>query len=340
MGAARRGENRGMKHSLFQEPFSFEFFRAIRVLEKWYPDREPVGADASPTREVARFSARATLTFPASQIHELKESEDDSSPPLMTVNFMGLTGPSGVLPDVYTEFLMQRIYLKDRTLRDFLDIFNHRAISLFYRAWEKYHFTVGFDRGQDDRFSQYLFDLIGMGTKGLRGRVAFEDLGLLHYAGLFNQHPHSASGLEGIVRHYFEVPAGVEQYVGRRVRLEPETCNRLGIRNTELGVNLILGESVWERQSQFRVEVGPLSLRRFRAFLPVGRDYLPLNQITRLYSGQECDFDILLKLKAGEVPECRILSEGEDGAYLGWSSWLKMREFTADTQDTVLACKI
>jgi type VI secretion system protein ImpH len=124
------------------------------------------------------------------------------------------------------------------------------------------------------------------------------------------------------------------------VRLDPETCNRLGIRNIELGLNLILGESVWERQSQFRVEVGPLSLSRFRSFLPVGGDYLPLNQIARLYSGQECDFDVLLRLKAGEVPECRLVSEGEEGAYLGWSSWLKMRDFTADTQDTVLTCKI
>jgi type VI secretion system protein ImpH len=329
-----------MKYSLFQEPYCFDFFRVIRVLEKLYPERELVGTDAPPAREVARFSARATLTFPASQIQELKESEDDSSPPLMTVNFMGLTGPLGVLPEVYTEFLIQRLYLKDRTLRDFFDLFNHRAISLFYRAWEKHHFTVGFDRGQDDRFSQYVFDLIGMGTNGLRGRLAFEDLGLLHYSGLFNQHPRSASGLEGIVRDYFEVPAGIEQYVGRRVRLDPEIYNRLGICNTELGVNLILGESVWDRQSQFRVEVGPLSLPRFRSFLPVGRDFLPLNQISRLYSGQECDFDVLLKLKAGEVPECRLLSEGDDGAYLGWSSWLKMRDFTADTQDTVLSCKI
>jgi type VI secretion system protein ImpH len=329
-----------MKYSLTEEPFCFEFFRAIRVLEKLYPDRELIGTNAPPSREVARFSTHATLTFPASQIQDLKITADDSAPPQMTVNFMGLTGPLGVLPQVYTEFVIQRLSVKDRTLRDFLDLFNHRAISLFYHAWEKYHFIVGFDRGQDDRFSQYLFDLIGLGTKGLRGRFAFEDLGLLHYAGLFNQHPHSASGLEGIVRDYFAVPASVEQYVGRRVRLDCEACNSLGIRNTELGVNLILGESVWDRQSQFRVEIGPLSLPRFRSFLPVGRDFVPLSQITRLYSGQECDFDVLLKLKAGEVPECRLLSEGEEGAYLGWSSWLKIREFTADTQDTVLAARI
>ncbi len=329
-----------MKYSLFQEPFCFEFFRAIRILEKLYPDRETVGIDAHPSREIARFAAHATLTFPASQIQDLKKYDDNSTPPLMMVNFMGLTGPSGVLPEVYTEFLIQRLYLKDRTIRDFLDLFNHRAISLFYRAWEKYHFTVAFDRGQDDRFSQYLFDLIGIGTKGLRGRHTFEDLGLLHYAGLFNQHPRSASGLEGIVRDYFEVPTSVDQYTGRRVRLDPEIHNSLGVRNTELGVNLILGESVYDRQSQFRVEIGPLSLPRFRSFLPVSRDFQPLCQIARLYSGTEYDFDVLLKLKAGEVPECRLLSEGEEGAYLGWPSWLKIRDFTADTQDTVLTSRI
>jgi len=329
-----------MKHSLFEEPCRFEFFRAVRVLERMYPNREPVGANAHPAREVARFCAHTTLSFPASEIQDLRRSDEDAAPPRMMVNFLGLTGPLGVLPRPYTEFLLERLSRKDYTLRDFFDLFNHRAISLFYRAWAKYRFTVGFERGAADEFSQCLRDLIGMGTQGLSGRLSFEDLALLRYAGLFNQHPRSASALEGMLRDFLGTPVGVVQYLGRRVRLGSENQNELGIRNTELGVNLILGERIWDRQSCFRVKIGPLCLKSFRGFLPVSGSFLPLIQATRLFSGMELDFDVQLRLRAGEVPDCRLRSEGEDGAYLGWSSWLKTRGFDQDTEDTVLSATV
>jgi len=327
-----------MKYSMPEEPFRFKFFRAIRILECIYPEREPIGASAHPSREVVRFGAHATLAFPASEIQSFTPATDENVPARMAVNFLGLTGPLGVLPLPYTEFLLQRISQKDNTLRDFFDLFNHRAISLFYRAWEKYRFNVNFERTRgEDQFSQYLSDLIGLGTKGLRGRLAFEDLALLRYSGLLNQRPHSAGGLEGIVRDFFDQPACVIQFVGTRVRLGIENHCKLGIQNTELGVNAILGERVVDRQSRFRIRLGPLTLKTFRAFLPVSHSYLPLVQIVRMYAGMEYDFDVQLSLKAPEVPACQLLSEGEQGALLGWSSWLKTREFNRDPEDTVIS---
>jgi type VI secretion system protein ImpH len=327
-----------MRHSLNKEPFRFAFFRAIRILECMYPQREPIGTSANPSREVVRFGAHATLAFPASEIQSFTPEADENTPARMVVNFLGLTGPLGVLPQPYTEFLLERLNQKDTTLRDFFDLFNHRAISLFYRAWEKYRFTVGFESSAgEDRFSQYVSDLIGQGTEGLRGRLAFEDLALLRYSGLLNQRPHSAIGLEGIARDYFEVPAGVIQFTGSRIRLGADNHSMLGNQNTELGVNAILGEKVWDRQSRFRIRLGPLSLEAFRAFLPVSDSYLPLVQIVRMYAGMERDFDVQLILKAPEVPACQLQSEGEKGAYLGWSSWLKTEAFRRDPEDTVLA---
>ena len=72
----------------------------------------------------------------------------------MTVNFMGLTGPLGILPYSYTEFMLERMRAKDSSLQDFLDIFNHRMISFFYRAWEKYRFPVTYCLGDEDRFTK------------------------------------------------------------------------------------------------------------------------------------------------------------------------------------------
>lgn len=327
-----------MRHSITEEPFRFDFFRAVRILESLYPGREPVGASANPSREVIRFGAHATLSFPASEIQSLVPEIDENNPARMVVNFLGLTGPLGVLPQPYTEFLIERLNQKDTTLRDFFDLFNHRAISLFYRAWEKYRFPVDYERSAgEDRFSQYLSGLVGLGTDGLSGRLAFEDLSLLRYSGLMNQRPHSATGLEGTLRDFFSVPVSITQFLGTRIRLGAENHTLLGIQNTELGANSILGEKVWDRQSRFRVRLGPLSIKLFKAFLPASDSFLPLVQIVRIYAGMEFDFDIQLILKAPEVPGCQLLSEGEQGSYLGWSSWLKTQEFRRDPEDTVLA---
>src|SRR5690349_25015732 len=40
------------------------------------------------------------------------------------------------------------------------DIFNHRIISLFYRAWEKNRFIVPHERGQTDPLMRHLMDLV------------------------------------------------------------------------------------------------------------------------------------------------------------------------------------
>jgi type VI secretion system protein ImpH len=325
-----------MKESIVENGCRFEFFQAVRVLERLFPEREPVGGSSHPAREVARFGAHLSLGFPASQIQQVQVGEQEDAQPQVTVNFMGLTGPSGVLPQHYTEFLLERAYLKDRTLRDFLDLFNHRMISLFYRAWEKYRFPVAYERG-NDAFTAYLSCMIGMGTPGLQRRLAFEDQSLLLYAGLFQQRPHSAVALESILRDFFELPVSARQFFGRWVRLGEENHTRLGVQNHRLGSNAILGSRVWDRQSKFRIRIGPMSCAAFESFLPGGSANEPLMQLSRLFAGYELDFDVQLIVAAAEVPACRLQSKG--GARLGLSSWLKVREFAHDADDPVLACR-
>jgi type VI secretion system protein ImpH len=329
-----------MKASIANEGYRFGFFQAIRVLERLYPRRKAVGRAFRPAEEVVRIGTRPSLEFPASEIQEVARGEGDDLQPRMTVNFMGLVGLLGVLPRCYTEFLLERANKKDLTLLDFLDIFNHRMISLFYRAWEKYRFHVRYERDGKDDFSQYLCSLIGIGTPGLRDRLLVKDVALVFYSGAFAQRPRSASILERILHDYFGSPASVEQCLGRWIRLELENTTRLGTQNHELGRNSICGDRVWDRQSKFRIRLGPLQLVEFRRFLPCGDAFQELVQFVRLFAGMECDFDIQLILKAGEVPACQLLSRAQEGASLGWASWLKTREFTQDAQETVIESSI
>src|SRR4030095_12277198 len=188
---------------LFQEPYRFEFFQAVRMLERIHPERRPVGRFGEPADEAVRFSTSASLTFAPSQIHQITDGEPEALPSQMTVACRGLAGGAGVLPHHYTELLIERTRYKDTALGEFLDLFNHRMISLFYRAWEKYRFPVAYERGQGDRFTEFLFDIVGMGTRGLRNRQSFPDEILLFYGGLFAQRPHSVSAIEAVLGDYF-----------------------------------------------------------------------------------------------------------------------------------------
>jgi type VI secretion system protein ImpH len=250
---------------------------------------------------------------------------------------MGLTGPLGVLPNVYTELLIERLRRKDRALHDFLDLFNHRFISFFYRAWEKYRFPVAYDRDRGDgQFTASLFALINMGTRGLRNRMSLPDEGLLYYGGLIAQRPHSASAIAAVIGDYFRVTASIEQFSGQWLKLDAGSMTNLGRANNVLGSSAVAGARVWDCQSKFRMRVGPLSYQQFIDFLPLGSAFKPVMDLIRLLAGPELDFDVQLVLKAEEVPGSIAATRDKRKSMLGWNSWLKTRPFRFDDEQVVL----
>jgi type VI secretion system protein ImpH len=326
---------------LFQEPYRFEFFQAVRLLERIYPEGHPVGRHGEAAGEAVRFRTRVSLSFAASQIHQISDSSrGDERTPQMTVAFMGLTGPAGVLPHHYTELLVERTRYRDTALWDFLDLFNHRMISFFYRAWEKYRFPVAYERAQGDRFTEFLFDIVGMGTRGLRNRLSFPDEALLYYGGLVAQRPHSASAMTAVLGDYFGVPARVAQFSGQWLDIEDAGLTRIGGENAELGVTAVAGERVWDSQSKFQLQFGPLEFNEFMGFLPTGSAFTPAADMVRLLAGLEFDFDIRLTLKADEVPDCVLTSVEERSSMLGWTSWLKTGPFLEDDSQVVLPVNV
>jgi type VI secretion system protein ImpH len=277
------------------------------------------------------------MGFPASQIQDIVWK--DGGAPEVLVNFMGLTGPLGVLPLYYTEYVVNRGRAKDTALRDFLDLFNHRIISLFYQAWEKYRFVVAYERGERDRFSQYLLDLIGLGTKGLQDRQAAPDDSLLYYSGLLAPHARSAASLEHLVADYFGVPVEVEQFAGGWYPMDEGTQCRFDAADThseQLGFGAVAGDEVWDPQSGARIKIGPVPLRQYLDFLPNGPAYGILKSITRFYGGGEVDFEVQLILLRDETPGCELGAEGDAAPQLGWCSWVRTVTIDRHPGDTIL----
>ncbi|HTT60514.1 MAG TPA: type VI secretion system baseplate subunit TssG [Bryobacteraceae bacterium] len=343
MGATSRPQDLDVSRSFLGEelrehPGWFQFFQAVRLLHRMLPDREPVGRFANPAREVLRFSANNLLAFPPVEIQTLEWS--GAGPARMKVNFMGLTGPMGVLPYSYTELIRSRDRLRDRSIADFFDIFNHRMISLFYQAWEKYRFFVTYERDEQDRLSQYLMSFVGLGTQGLENRQALADDSLLFYCGLLSLQPRSAAALQQVLADYFDVPVEIEQFVGAWRALDPANqCSMEGgvSYSDQLGIGAIAGDEIWERQSRVRIRLGPLSARQYLSFLPAGDAWEPLRAITTFFSNGELEFEVELVLKREDVPRCELRGEGETAPLLGWFSWIKSGPaFARDPGDTVL----
>jgi type VI secretion system protein ImpH len=336
-----------LAHLLFEEPYLFDFFQAVRLLERISGGRGPVGHDVAPSREAVRFVAHLGLTFPPSPISSIEPGADSSAPPRMTTPFMGLIGASGALPTVYTEAL---IALKSRRRNaaalDFFDLFHHRLISLFYRAWEKYNVPSLWDRGDPehpgiagfDAFSKHLFDLIGLGSSPLRDRQAVPDGALIYYAGFFAQQHRPAVVLELLLSDHFGQPARVISFYGQWLRLQEDQQSRMGGIDgafNRLGVDTVVGRKVWDDQSKFRVRIGPLGFEDFRDFLPGGRLADSLMDLIRFFVRGELDFDVQLVLKAEEVPWCQLSKDPRAATQLGRTSWLRTREFIRDADDSV-----
>ena len=315
-----------LERALREYPQQFEFFQAVRVLERLQRDRQPVGGFARPDREIVSFSVNTSLLFPPSQIHDLKWTENKR--PLMIVNFMGLTGGVGILPVSYTEFILERARAKDRTIPAFFDIFNHRMISLFYQAWEKYRFAVAYERDRQDRFSRHIMALIGIGTEGLQNRQAVPDRSLLFYSGLLSMQARSAQALEQLVGDFFGVPVQVEQFVGAwyPLKTRDQCCfDESGSISAQLGLGVIVGDAVWDQQCRVRIKIGPLPVERYLDFLPCGKAYDGLRAVTDFFGRGDVEFEVQLILKRDDVPHCLMGEEGPAAPRLGWFSWMKSK---------------
>ena len=325
-----------LRAMLEEEPYTVRFFQAVRLLERLYPERNPVGLFVSPSSEVVQFSSVPTLSFPASEIQGLEMDRDGQS--RLFVNFMGLCAAVGVLPHPYTEFLLERMRAKDHAATDFFDIFNHRIVSLFYRGWQKYRFFVAYERtgSSDDVISARLLDLIGLGTKGLTHRLEIEDDACLYYAGLLSARRPTAQGLKQLIEDYFEVPVTVEQFTGTWRRLPDQNRTHLRDSNTfceRLGMGTIVGDETFDQHGAVTIRLGPLSFERYQEFLPGARASNELQAWLRLYTNREFDFVIRLVLDRAEVPAMNLGAGGIDAARLGLVSWIKNRPLDRDPDE-------
>lgn len=328
---------------LLDRPQEFDFFQAVTLLERLRPERAPVGEFADPHDEVVRFETPSAVGFPASQILGLEDGKDDD-PARMVVNFFGLTGPQGTLPLDYSLYASSRSRVGDYALKDFFGLFEHRIISLFYRAWVKTHAAASSGgspttdaasgSSSNDWLTKLLLAIVGLDTAGLQGRQPIDDESLLYYAGLIGMPSRSAVALEQLLTDYLDAPCAVEQFVGAWYPLALPAQTAVGDEAALLGGGAVAGDEVWDQQGRIRIRIGPLTRARYDEFLPGGAMHDAVGALTRFFGNDQFDFEIQLVLAQDEVP---VVALGADDAPvpLGWCTWLRTAPLDRNPDDAI-----
>ena len=306
----------------------------MRLLEALYVSRPRFGRSVRPSQDALRLAQEPSVTH-ASATLAAYEIPGGGRPDRLLVHFLGVFGPDGPLPLHLTEYARDRLRNhNDPSFARFADLFHHRALSLFYRAWADVRPTVSFDRPPQDRFADYVGALIGLSTPGLRDRDAMPDLTKLHFAGHLSAQTRHADGLAAILSAFFTMPVAVNGFRGAWLSLPLRDRTRLsgGAETAALGGSVLLGGRVWSRQHKFRIVFGPLRLAEYERVLPGGLSFHRLLPIVRNYAGDVLAWDVNLILRREEIPAIRLGQAGR----LGWTTWLMPRSSAHDAADLCL----
>jgi len=303
---------------------TYNFFAALRLIESQRNDNSRIGENRSPKNDDIFFGQKVSLSFAPSSIAELRRNKNKLSELWLDVNFFGLMGVNGPLPKHLTElFLSEMVGEKQPRFIDFINLFHHRLISLFYRSWANKEPTTQNDLPELNKFKLYLGSLAGYAQPELHNRDGMPDYAKFKYARFLGGKTRYKEGIESMISEMFGIPTLVENFVGEWLKIpEDDLCKiESGPYGKRLGIDTTQGRYSWQCQYKFRVLLGPMGLKEFKTILPGEKLATQINDTIRNYVGMEFQWDIVLLLKQKEAPKLQL----RKGNYrqLGWTTWLK-----------------
>lgn len=327
MAGPERKHDSGLKELLRTRGERFNFFTAVRLLHRLDPSASPVGELSAPEREVVRFSHDPSLTFHAGDISKISLPDEHaaSHQPRLVSTFLGLYGTVSPLATYFSEDVL-RAELEDETsLRAFYDLFHHRLLSLFYRAWKKYRPHVGFRDDANDATTRRLLAYVGNDAQNHDPSPAVDPLLKLALAPLFSLRTRSERTLNlALQRALPGLQVRIESFVERYAVIPVPERTRLGIHNTTLGVDLTIGRRVKDRSGRIRVVIGPVTYQHYEDYMPGGRNYAKLSRMLSHLTGDAVETELEVQLAESDAPGVQL--GNKQGAVLGLNTQLGKRK--------------
>ena len=334
MGSHSRNANIAVKETLKKETFKFDFHQAVELLGQLSPEAKALGEGGDPTNEALTIKSRVSLSPSSSEIHSFSLPAKDQKKPILWINFMGIAGIQGPLPTPYTELLLQRNRLNDYAFRDFLDIFNHRFASLWYKLKKQTFISYSQKDPRKTKVGRSLISISGIANESYRDMIHVSERTLLSYHDLLWHRPKSSYGLIRVLETHFNTSINVEQFQGSWVRVSKKDCTTLGAKKgayNKLGKQTILGNKVWNQDAGIRIDIGPTTWEKINQLMPrkiknadgkviMGRDHNQLKDLIFFYAGMDYKIKIRFKIYPINVKPLRLNKQFG----LGLNSWLSV----------------
>lgn len=332
---------------LLAEPYRFSLFQAIYLVQKAHFECDPIGEFGKPGLEVIRLTNVDSLMFPASQIDAIEKTETDGEVRYrIETSLMGMYGILSPLPTWYTASLIspqEDGAAERRRLRDFLDIFNHRILSLASRVDAYRHLHRGKQGGPGDSFVNSVLALAGLGFRQMQADPEWWMFSSLSADRLLTQCTRSASNLKcWLEEHFPRIHITVEEFSPHWERIPDDERALLGKQNCRLAAfdgdsseGAIIGQWMLDRETSFRVSIGPLNWKDFKSFLPSSDGFGKLTKLISLFTPDWLSFDLLVKLLGSECYHLQVCLDGKT-SQLGFTAGLFPEQGFADDLFLVL----
>lgn len=311
----------------------YSFFQLVELLHL-RANVDPENALAlQSVNEAVRFTSSASLAFPVRDVISLATNQRGQYQ--LEAAFLGLHGSQSPMPGYYLDALAWEDAQQEDRLTDFLNVFNHRLLTLLHHIWRKYRYYICFKpQGRDD-FSQRMYSLVGLGNESIRASLPINHSKMLAYAGLLASPGRAPEVICGLVSHCFDLPdVTLQSWRFRKVMIAESQQNRLGQRvkiagkkyldKSVLGDNFSIGSWVPDRSGKFMLCLNNLSRERFLSFLPNGSNYQALVMFVAFIMRDQFAWDLRLGLAEQQVGGMTI-GTGQNNL-LGWTSFLSEPE--------------
>lgn len=299
-------------------PKSYNFYQLLELIYKVHNRQDDLTQDIFPEDELIRFKSSGALAFPTSDISDLKITGHDKY--LMETTFLGLQGSQSPLPSFYLDEFAWKYAQDEPGINHFLDLFNHRFITLIHRIWRKYRYYISYNEGLDN-FSQRMFALVGLENPLVRKTLQINHSKMLSYAGLLSGTTRSPEVISGLIAHCFDLEdVSIMSWQERIVPIPEDQQTILGELNSDLGENFVIGDNVNDCNGKFILCLNNLTVKRYLSFLPSGNAFEPLKTFVAFILRDQFAFDVKLSLAKNQLTEMTL--GNKTSCLLGWTTFI------------------